>query len=199
MRHWVYFRFNLTMNVWRNWTPVCRMHPLYFVHWLMMMMKVAFSLKPQWLELEWEDDSFNSCKLSNCSEYTQERFIWFMINSCECAWSTTFCGEQPARIEVIPKGGQKIIVFVLNTRFVLANLSAHLDLYRVGYSTTAGHWSICSFSSVELSHPISYIIQGFSDVNAWRWNKMPVISHMDTSYCYYSNQAEYTHESKVIS
>lgn len=41
-------------------------------------------LKPQWVELKWEDDSFNSCELSNCSEYTQDWFIWFVINSCEC-------------------------------------------------------------------------------------------------------------------
>ena len=39
------------------------------------------------------------------SEYTQDRFIWFMINSCEWNWSTMFflffffffLGEQPAR------------------------------------------------------------------------------------------------------
>lgn len=127
---------------------------ILFVYWLMMMMKVAFSLKPQWLELEWEDDSFNSCKLSSCSEYTQGWFIWFMINSCECGWSTTFLGEQPARIEVILKGWQKIIVLVPNTGFVLANSSAHLDLYREGFRATTGHWSICSFSSLQLSHPI---------------------------------------------
>lgn len=152
VRYSVYFHF--TMNFWRNWTQVCWMHPLYFVYWLMMMMKVAFSLKPQRLELEWEDDSFNSCKLSNCSEYTQDWFIWFMINSCECSWSTTFLGEQPDRIEVIPRGWQTIIVLVLNTRSVLANSSAHLDLYRAGFHATTGHWSICSFSSVEQSCPI---------------------------------------------
>ena len=147
-----HFFFNSTKNMWRNWTGFCWMYPLYSAYWLMMMMRVAFSLKPQWLELEWEDDYFNSCKLSNCSEYTQVRFIWFMINSCECSWSATFCGEQPARIEAIPKGRQKVIVFVLNTRFVLENLSAHLRLYRVGYRTTSRHWCICSFSSVGLSY-----------------------------------------------
>lgn len=84
----------------------------------------------------------------------RDRFIWFMINSCECGWSTAFLGEQPARIEAIPNGLKKIIVLVLNTRSVLANLSAHLGLHRVGYSTTAGHWFICSFSSAQLSHSI---------------------------------------------
>lgn len=59
-----------------------------------------------------------------------------MINSCECAWLTTFFGEQPPGIEVIPKGRQKIIVFVLNTRFVLENVSTYLDQYRVTYNTT---------------------------------------------------------------
>lgn len=129
-RHSVYLLFNFTVTIWRNWTQVYWVHLLYFVYWLMMMMmNVAFSLKPQYLELEWKDDSSNSCKLSNCSEYTEDRFIWFMINSCECGWSTTFFGEQPARIEAIPKGRQKIIVFVLNTRFILANLSAHFVEY----------------------------------------------------------------------
>lgn len=46
-----------------------------------------------WAELEWGDNSFNSCKLSDRSEYTQGRFIWFMINSCECGWSTTLFWE----------------------------------------------------------------------------------------------------------
>lgn len=48
-------------------------------------------------------------------------------------------GSSQPEIEVIPKGWTEIIVLVLNTPSVLANLSAHLDLYRVGYSTTAGH------------------------------------------------------------
>lgn len=122
------------MNVWRT-----AEHTL-FVYWLIMMMKVTFSLNSRWQELEWEDDSFNSCKLSNFCEYTQDRFIWFMINSYEYGWSTTFCGEQAARIEVIPNGRQNIIVFVLE------NMSAHLSLYRVGYITRNKHWSTAEFS-----------------------------------------------------
>lgn len=53
-----------------------------------------------------------------------------------------FFGKQPARIEAIPSGGGGgggIIVLVLNTCFVLANLSAQLYLYRAGYSIVTGH------------------------------------------------------------
>lgn len=89
------------------------MKPLYSAHWLMTTMEDAFLIEPNiahptspelpfcrhhcappppapWVELEWRDNSFNSCKPSNCGEYTQGRFIWFMINSCECGWSPTF-------------------------------------------------------------------------------------------------------------
>lgn len=87
------------------------MKPLYSPHWLMTTMEVAFlieiyppphthqppllpppppSTPAPWVELEWGDNSFNSCKLPDCGEYTQGRFIWFMINSCECGWSPTF-------------------------------------------------------------------------------------------------------------
>lgn len=77
-------------DMWVEWSLfTCRID----WWWRWKLLSLWASPTSPWAELKWGDNSFNSCKLSDRSEYTQGRFIWFMINSCECGWSTTLFWE----------------------------------------------------------------------------------------------------------
>lgn len=84
-------------------------------------------------------------------EYTQDWFIWFMIESWTCGWSTTV---QPSRSEAIPhRGVENNCVFPEQASWV----RKRLDLYRPRYYRITRHWSICNSSSVKMSYFNKYI------------------------------------------